>query len=316
MRQKSLRPCPARAAYPPPWRGIAGKEAGLFFLHAPDLIGDDYEEPLQKRKALMLCEEHVIRHCGVEALPGEGYENSKCWGWLRSPDGMPVEGLPEPTASRHGLRRYQWADGSAIVTDGDEAWFLGIHATWLGARTVRMALEDAGENLPAEIVNPGPAGLAAAIRPGSVHRITQPRSKTPARAPSDACKSSTAPRPLAKPSETLLQGAEALHHSLLPETGGGGAAPDRPGTTETAGKHAGEDLDLARFLSLPEPLSDNDLLVHAAFEFGRLWETARRQDSQAFRQAASRLRALLAPPTETQGHAPCRARPAANGGAQ
>ena len=107
-------------------------------------------------------EAHIVRLCGTEGLPGI-QAAGRDWSWLQDGEGNRAEGLPEPE-EQYGFRRYEWPDGSAIVTSGKE-WFFGFHRSWMGYDEVRFGVADSGENIPAEFTNPATLGMEDMIRP-------------------------------------------------------------------------------------------------------------------------------------------------------
>lgn len=258
-------------------------------------------------------EAHVVHFSGMGALP-DTRGVSRDWAWLRDQEGKPVEGLPEPE-TQYGLTRYEWADGSAIVTS-EKDWFFGFHRSWMDDREVEFAVADSGENIPAEFTDPATLGMEDMVRSKG-----EPRPCVPASQESELERNGNDEEPqpetaAAEDTAALPPGAERVASEEARRPAGEpldevlNAFGDRDGSEEvldgsTAGSAAaGEqqvpDTEVGRPETgsesppgLPEVLSDWDRLMYAAIEFGRLWEAGRREDTAGVRRRAARLRAIL-----------------------
>ncbi len=271
-------------------------------------------------------EAHIVRLCGTEGLPGI-QAAGRDWSWLQDGEGNRAEGLPEPE-EQYGFRRYEWPDGSAIVTSGKE-WFFGFHRSWMGYDEVRFGVADSGENIPAEFTNPATLGMEDMIRPrggpgpsGTARREPDPGGggqESGAAAPETAGVPVEAPGAGRGASEdesrTGSPGSDRGQAGAGPETREGepldevmGSFEERtpkPDDPPDAAMGAGgeQDSSAARRLpagdgaesppGLPEILTDRDRLIYVALEFGRLWEAAQREDDPAVRLRAARLRSIL-----------------------
>lgn len=204
-------------------------------------------------------EAHVESHCG--SVPREGQLCTDLWEWLVDEGGRAVSGIPE-RIEHLAMSRYEWPDGSAIVTDGDShGWYFGLHRSRLEDPEVRVVLADGGENMPAAFLNPEWTGLTEMTRPDGEpdnddHKV-----------------------------EARPQQEDGDRARSLPADEGG------PGEVEE-GRAEPSDPD-PELPAMPVDPTDRDRLFYGAIEFGRMLEALSRDDGDAFRQGAGRLRAVF-----------------------
>ena len=208
-------------------------------------------------------EAHVESHCG--SVPREGQLCTDLWDWLVAEDGRAVDGIPERTVHL-AMSRYEWPDGSAIVTDDDsQGWYFGLHRSRLEDPEVRVVLADGGENMPAPFLNPEWTGLTEMTRPEGEAGADQA-------------------------DETRQQPEEG---DRVRETPGDEAVDgDRTGPDGTL-EHDDLPAPEAALPTMPAEPSDHDRLFYGAIEFGRMLEALSNDDGAAFRRGADRLRSVF-----------------------